>query len=114
MASVSGSYRVGNIPTIAAIITLIDAQLTAENARMIVLGGAATAISGSISLIINAENGAAESYAHKITITLSCPTLADTATLTAALSIMATAIEAESDYTTVITTSVSMSTSMSN
>ena len=114
MATVSGNYRVTNIPTIAAIITLIDAQLTAENARCVALGGAATSITGSITLSITAENGASETYTHRITISVNCPTLADATTLTAALSVMATAMETESDYTTVTITSVSMSTSMSN
>lgn len=114
MASISGSYRTSNIVDIAAIITLIDAQLTTENARMVALGGAATLITGTITLIVNAENGAAELYSHKVTISLNCLTLADAVALTAALSVLATAQEAESDYTTVITTSVSMSTSMSN
>ena len=114
MASISSSYRTSNIASVAAIITLIDAQLTAENARMVALGGAATKITGTITLTVNAENGAGESFSHKITVSLNCPTLADATTLTAALSTFATAVETESSYTTVITTSVNMSTSMSN
>jgi len=42
MATISGSYRETHIATIAAMIVLIDAHLTAENARMVALGGAAT------------------------------------------------------------------------
>ena len=114
MASVSGSYRTSNIATITDIITLIDAQLDAENARMIALGGAANNITGTITLTVNAEDAAADLYSHKITTTLNCPSLADAKTLTAALSVFATAVEAESNYTTVITVGVSMGTSMSN
>lgn len=114
MATISGSYRETHIATIAAMITLINAHLTAENARMIVLGGAATSIIGSLTLTVKAENPANEVYNHRITITINCPTLADTATLTAALSTFATALETESAYTTVIEVDVNMSTSMSN
>ena len=114
MASVSGSYRETTIPTIAAMIVLIDAHFTALNARMIALGGAATSIIGNITLTIRAENGAAESYSHKLNISFNCPLLADLATLTAALSVFATAVETESAYTTIIEVSANVNTSMSN
>ena len=114
MASISGSYRETHIATIAAMITLIDNHLTAENARMVALGGAATSITGSLTLTVKAENGASESFSHRITLTINCPTLADTATLTAALSVFATAVETESAYTTVTEVEVNMSTTMSN
>jgi len=114
MVTLSGSYRETNIATIAAMIVLINAHLAAENARMIVLGGAATKITGNIVLSVKANNGLAESYTHKIMVTLNCPTLADTATLTAALSTFATAVETESEYTTVVVVDVAMNTVMTN
>jgi len=114
MAGISGTYREDHIATIAAMITLVDAYLTALNARMIVLGGAATKITGSISLTVTAENAANEQFNHKITTTVNSPTLADTATLTAALSVFATAVETESDYTTVLEVSASLSIQMTN
>ena len=114
MASISGTYRETHIATIAAMITLIDAHFTAENARMVALGGAASSIIGSLTLTVKAENGANESFSHRITTTFNCPLLADTATLTAALSVFATAVETESAYTTVTEVEVTMSTVMNN
>jgi len=114
MATLSGNYRETNIATIAAMITLIDAHLTAENARMIALGGAATQITGNIILTVRAENGANVVFSHRIVVTMNCPTLADTATLTAALSVFATALETESAYTSVLEVDVTINTNMSN
>lgn len=114
MARITGTYRETHIATIAAMIVLIDAHFTAENARMVALGGAASSIIGSLALTIRAEDGASVPYDHTITITLNCPTLADTATLTAALSVFATAVETESSFTTVTEVSVSMSITMTN
>lgn len=114
MALISGQYRETNIATIAALITLINAHLTAENARMIALGGAATSIIATLTLTIRATNGAGDTYAHKITTTFNCPTLADTATQTAALSVFATAVETESSFTTVTEVDVAMTLTMSN
>jgi len=116
MARISGTYRETHIANIAAMIVLIDAHLTAENARMVALGGAATSITGSLTLTVTAEDGANVSYDHKITITLNCPNLAalTPAALTAALSVFATAIETESSFTTVTEVSVGMNTVMTN
>jgi len=114
MARISGAYRETHAVTIAAMIALIDAHLTAENARMVALGGAASSIIGTLTLTVRAEDGANVSFDHKITITMNCPTLADTATLTAALSVFATALETESSFTTVIEVEVTMSTTMTN
>lgn len=114
MAQISGSYQATNIATIADMITLLNAQLTAENARMVALGGAATSITGHISVMVKANNGAGASIIHKITTSLNCPSLADTATLTAALSVFATAVETESSYTTVEEVEATMNTIMNN
>ena len=114
MASLSGNYQETNIATIAAAITLLNAHLTVENARMIALGGAATHITGSITLSIKAEDGAGNSVIHRITVSLDCPALADTATLTAALSVFATAVETESSYTTVVEVSTTLHVTMTN
>lgn len=114
MAQISGSYRETHIADIASMIVLIDAHLTAENARMVALGGAATSIIGTLTLTVKAEDGANAVYNHKVTITINCPTLADTATLTAALSVFATALETESSFTTVTEVDVTMGTTMSN
>ena len=114
MARISGVYRNTNIATIAAMIILINDYLTAEDVRMIALGGAASSITGTLTLTVRAENGAAEVFSHKITITLNCPLLADTATLTAALSVFATAMETESAFTTVIEVDAYMATVMTN
>jgi len=114
MAVLSGTYRETNIATIAALITLINAHLTAENARMIALGGAATSIIGILTLTIRAENGTGGQYSHRITATFNCPTLADSITQTAALSVFATAVETESSFTTVVEVDVSMTLAMSN
>jgi hypothetical protein len=114
MARISGSYKASHIATIAAAITLIDAQLTTENTRMIALGGAATEIIGTITLTVKAENPTEDSYDHKITTTLNCAALANTATQTAALSTYATAVETQSPYTTVQEVDITMNTVMSN
>ena len=114
MPTLSGSYKETNLATIAAMIVLLDAHLTAENARMIVLGGAATKIVGSITLSIKANNAGLESYTHRITVSINCPNLADTATLTAALAVFAAAVETESDYTTVIEVDAVMNTVMTS
>ena len=114
MARISGAYRETHIATVAAMITLIDAHFTAEDARMIALGGAATSITGSLTLTVRAEDGANVPFSHRIALTINCPLLADTATLTAALSVFATAVETESSFTTVIEVEVNMSTVMTN
>ncbi len=114
MASVSGSYRVGNVLTIAAAIILIDAQLDVEEARLTVLAGASTLITGSLTLAITAENAGVEVFTHRVSISLNCLTVADAKTLTAALSTFGTVMETESDYTTVTVVAVSLSTTFSN
>lgn len=114
MATSVGAFKETNIATIAAMITLINAHLTAENARMIALGGFATKIVGSITLTVRATDGGGDTFAHKITVSLNCPLLADTATLTAALSVFATAVETESAFTTVTEVDATMSTVMTN
>lgn len=112
--TIKGNYRVTQIATIAAAITLVDAELTAQNARMVALGGAATLIKGTITLYIKAHNVSNQPYTHRVSSSLNCPSLADTATQTAALSVYATAVETESSYTTVDEVEVRMSTIMMN
>ncbi len=114
MPTLSGSYNVTNIATIAAAITLVDAFLTVQNARMIALGGAATLISGSITLVVRAEDALGAVFGHRIVTTVDCPSLADSATLTAALSTFATAVETESDHTTVIEVDAIVSVTMTS
>lgn len=114
MARISGSYRTAHVATIAAAITLIDAQLTIENTRMVALGGAATSITGTITLGILAKNPTDDEITHKISTSINCIALANTATITAALSIYATAVETQSAYTTVLEVDITMNTVMSN
>ena len=113
MPSVSGNYRATNVATIAAMITLIDAYLDIQEARMLVLGGPTILISGSISMFVTADDGATE-INHRISISINCPTLADLKTLTAALSAFATVVETESAFTNVVKVDVTVSTSFSD
>lgn len=114
MAQIKGTFQETNIATIAAMITLIDAFFTAENARMIVLGGVATNLYGTITLTVRATNGAGATMAHRISVVFNCPLVADTATLTAALSVFATAVETESAYTTVTEVDAVVSVTLTN
>ena len=114
MASISGTYRETHIVNIAAMETLVNAHLASENARMIVLGGAATLITGSINVNVLCDNGAGATLIHKTTQSINCPTVADTVTLVAALVVFLNAVETESAYTNVQEVSVTLSASMSN
>lgn len=114
MAIRTGTFKETNVATIAAMITLIDAFLTAQNARMIVLGGAATSIIGKLTLTVRATNGVSVTYSHKITTTFNCAAVANTATQTAALSTFATAVETQSPFTTVTEVDASMTVTMEN
>ena len=114
MASLSGSYKATNIATIAAMITLINAQFTAENARMVALGGAATDIIGNLVFEVTANDGSSVAFTHRVNITLNCGSVANTATLMSALSTFATAMETTSAHTTVVAVSANMNTVMTN
>ena len=114
MATVSGLFRATNIATLAAMETLINAQFTAEDARMIVLGGAATVITGSLTIGMLTDNGAGSTYSHKVTLGIHCPLVADTATLVAAIEAYLTTVLAESSFSILQVIDVSLNTSMSN
>lgn len=114
MPTLSGSYQEQNIATIANAITLLDAFLTVQNTRLTALGGAATSITGTITLTVRAEDGAAAEATHRIVTSVNCPSLADLSTLTAALSTFATAVETESSYTTVTEVDIACSVTMSS
>lgn len=114
MATISGTYRETTIATIAAMITLINAHLTAEDARMIALGGAATSIIGTLTLTVKAESGTGALFNHKITVSFNCAALANAQAIVSALSTFATAVETQSPYTTVVEVEASMTTTMSN
>lgn len=114
MAVLNGSYKNSNIATIAAMITLFDAYLTAENARMVAMGGAATNIRGTIIITVRANNAMGVTFAHRAIVNFDCNSLASSANITAALSTFATALEANSLYTTVIEVDGSMKTVMTN
>lgn len=112
MSSVSGSYKETNVPTIAAIITLVDAHLDVQEARLAVLGGPTVLITGTINISFNASDGAG--FTHRVTHSINCPTLADLKTLTAALSVFATAVETESAFTTIVDVDVVINTVFSD
>jgi hypothetical protein len=114
MASISGTYRDTHIASLATMETLINSHFTAENARMIVLGGAATVITGSLTISMLTDNGAGTTYSHKVTFGIHCASLADTVTLVAAIEVYLTAVLAESTFNVLQEIDVSMNTSMSN
>ena len=114
MANVTGTYKESNVASIAAAITLIDAHLDVEEARLTAISGASTLITGRLTLSVGAENAGNERYNHKIKTTLNCSSVADAKTLTAALSVFATAVEAESDYTDVVAVDILMYTVFSD
>ena len=114
MAIVTGTYKGSNIASISDAIDLIDAYLEIEEYKLNALSGASTAVVGTLTLFVGAENADNEKYSHKITTTLNCPSKDDAKILTAALSVLATAVETESDYTTVVAVDVLMSTTFSN
>ena len=108
-------YQTTNIATVAAVITLLKAQLTAENARMIVWsGGPAASITGTLTFTIMAFSGVQASFTHRIYLSLNCPTLADASTLVDALSVFATAVETESAFTLVQEVGAIMNTIMTD
>lgn len=111
MATLNGNYREMNIASIADAIVLIDAHLDVEEAA---LGAAAVKVTGSLRLAVTAENGVAAVFTHLVNISLECLTVADAKTLTAALSVLATAMETESEFTTVLSVDVSMNVSMTS
>lgn len=111
MATSNGNYREMNIASIANAIVLINAHLDVEEAA---LGAAAVKVTGNLSMAVTAGNGAGALFTHRVNISLECLTVADTKTLTAALSVFATAMETESEYTTVLSVDVSMSVSMTS
>ena len=114
MAAISGSFRESQIVDLAAAEVAINAFFTSQNARMIVLGGAATLITGSMTISMLCDNGAGATYSHRTTQTINCPLVADTVTLVAALEIFLTAVEAESAYTNIQEIDINMSIRMSN
>ena len=114
MASISGSYRDTHIATLAGMETLINAHFTAENARMVVLGGAATVVTGSLTVSMLTDNGAGLTYTHKVTIGIHCTAIADAATLIAALEVYLTAVLAETSFSVLQEIDIVMNTSMSS
>jgi len=110
MASVSGTYKESNIADIAAAIVLLDAHLDIEEAS---LTGTSALISGTLTLTVGAENASNVRFNHKITTTLNCASVADAKTMTAALSVFATAVVTESDYNSVVAVDISMSSTFS-
>ena len=114
MAKVTGLYKESNVSSIANAITLLDAHLDVEEARLTAISGASTLITGTLTLFVGAENTGNERYNHKIITTLNCSSVADAKTLTAALSVFATAVETESEYTDVVAVDVSMYTVFSD
>ena len=114
MASVTGTYKGSNIKDIADAMTLIDDQLDIEGDKISAISGVATAITGTLTLFVGAENVDNERYNHKITTTINCPDLLSVKTLADHLGIFATEVETESDYTTVVAVDVLMSTTFSN
>lgn len=111
MATLSGNFRETNIPTIAAMISLIDAFLTAQAARVTALGGTLTNTTGHITLIFRAAVLGVW-FSHRVNVTLNCQTLADLTTLTAALSVFATAVETESSFTIIVDVETAINVSM--
>ena len=112
MPTVNGNYRVTNVATIAAMITLIDAYLDIQEARLAVLGGPTILIVGNMNISFTASDGAG--LTHRVNHSINCPTLADLKTLTAALSVFATAVETESFFTTIVDVDVTLSTTFSD
>jgi len=114
MASISGSFRESQIVDIAAMETAINAFFTSQNARMIVLGGAATLITGNMTISMLCDNGAGATYSHRTTQTINLTAVAGSVTLVAALEVFLTSVEATSAYTNVQELDVNMSIRMSN
>ena len=114
MATITGSFRESQIVNLAAMETAINAFFTSQNARMIVLGGAATLITGTMTITMLCDNGAGATYSHRTTQTINCPLVADTVTLVAALEVYLTAVETESAYTNIQEIDVNMGISMTN
>ena len=112
MPIVNGTFRSSNVATIAAMITLIDAYLDIQEARLAVLGGPTTLITGNMSLSFTASDGTG--FTHRVSHSINCPTLADLKTLTAALAVFATAVETESAFTTIVDVDVNLNTSFSD
>ena len=110
MATLSGSYRDTHIALLATMETLINSHFTAENARMIVLGGAATLITGSLTVSMLTDNGAGATHTHKNTLGIHCAAIADTVTLVAAIEIILAAMLAESAYSILQVVDVVLST----
>lgn len=115
MASLSGTYRVTNVDTIANAIALIVAQMTVEEARFAVIaGGAASLYSGSLTLSILAEDGASVQFTHRITTTINATDNAAMDTWLGTLTTFGAALEAASVYTTVLSAGVTMSYTLSD
>lgn len=114
MASVSGSYRATNFNDIAEATAAIIAQLTVEETRLAVIGGASTLVVGAITLSIVAEDAGNVKFTHKITISLNCSSNANADIMIGLLDTFADGLEAASSYTTVISVDVTMSTTISD
>ena len=114
MSTLTGNFKSTNAATIAASITLIDAHLDIEEARLTVLSGASTLITGNLTLLIHAENAGNDPSTHKVTISLNCTSVANAKVVTAALSTFCTAMEGASAYTDLVAVDAIMTTNFSN
>jgi len=101
MAKLNGFCKETNIASLANVETLIIAFITVQNTRMIALGGAATKITGSLTITSNCEDAGAGTtrFTHRITTQLNFKSLADITAVVAALEVYMTAVFAASDFT---------------
>ena len=119
MARESGSYREGYFVTVAAADTGLDTFVTAVDARLLASSGAdAGAINGTITMNALCENAGGTEYTHKASITFDTGTVADAIAnailVITALSTLVSAIEGQSDYTTVTSVDVTANFVASN
>ena len=119
MARETGSYRQGFFLTVALADAGIDGFISDLDARLTAVSGSdADSINGTITMNALCENAAGTEYTHKISFTLDTGSVADAkanmVTIVTALATFMTAIEANSDYTTVTQVDVTASITVVN
>lgn len=114
MASVSGSYTETNVPTVAALIVLLQAHYAVQEARITALGGVSTHITGNATVKIYCSNGAAAYHTHRINHSINVAAIAGLTSTTTSLSTFMTALVNNSAFTTILEVSVTAQTVFSN